>query len=157
AHREGGAGPCTRGGGVGRTAGAVPCLPRTLAADVHGSQGRRPRSLRLGPSRFSDRARAVRMPRPHGRLGLRRLPNPRGGLSGGRGTGLHARPRPGPSGGRGRRSRNVTRTVPLETLLSPVPSPHVTGNARTPISGIAIDSRRVEPGDLFVALAGEKT
>src|SRR5262249_45374891 len=36
-------------------------------------------------------------------------------------------------------------------------SPHVTGNARTPISGIAIDSRRVEPGDLFVALAGEKT
>jgi UDP-N-acetylmuramoyl-L-alanyl-D-glutamate--2,6-diaminopimelate ligase len=33
----------------------------------------------------------------------------------------------------------------------------VTGDARVPISGLTIDSRRVRPGDLFVALAGEKT
>ena len=51
----------------------------------------------------------------------------------------------------------MTRTVPLETLLSPAMSPLVTGDARTAISGIAIDSRRVKPGDLFVALQGEKT
>jgi UDP-N-acetylmuramyl pentapeptide synthase len=52
---------------------------------------------------------------------------------------------------------NVTRTMPLETLLAPLPSPLVTGDARVPISGLTIDSRRVRPGDLFVALAGEKT
>lgn len=51
----------------------------------------------------------------------------------------------------------MNRTVPLETLLVPLPSPQVAGDARTAISGIAIDSRRVEPGDLFVALQGEKT
>lgn len=51
----------------------------------------------------------------------------------------------------------MTRTVALETLLKPFGGPAVAGDARVSISGIAIDSRRVKPGDLFVALQGEKT
>jgi UDP-N-acetylmuramoyl-L-alanyl-D-glutamate--2,6-diaminopimelate ligase len=42
----------------------------------------------------------------------------------------------------------------LETLIRPLLIRRVTGDLRTEISGIAIDSRQVKPGDLFIALRG---
>ncbi|MGE5250763.1 MAG: UDP-N-acetylmuramoyl-L-alanyl-D-glutamate--2,6-diaminopimelate ligase, partial [Bacteroidota bacterium] len=43
---------------------------------------------------------------------------------------------------------------PLKQLFVDFPFPHPGGIPGTPISGIAIDSRAVRPGDLFVALRG---
>ncbi len=42
----------------------------------------------------------------------------------------------------------------LRDLLAEIPSAQVVGNMDTPISGLAYDSRRVRPGDLFVAVRG---
>ncbi len=45
----------------------------------------------------------------------------------------------------------------LETLLSQIPGVETRGDPKTPIRGIAYDSRKVKQGDLFVALKGQKT
>ncbi len=45
----------------------------------------------------------------------------------------------------------------LETLLARVPEAKLQGDPRARITGIAYDSRRVKPGDLFVAIRGQKT
>src|SRR5919109_385811 len=45
--------------------------------------------------------------------------------------------------------------VLLSALLSQVEDAHlVRGNASTEVRGIAFDSRRVSPGDVFVAISG---
>jgi len=50
------------------------------------------------------------------------------------------------------------RSVSLQTLLDSLPPEvSVTGDRRVPISAIAIDSREVRPGTLFVALRGAHT
>jgi UDP-N-acetylmuramyl-tripeptide synthetase len=48
-------------------------------------------------------------------------------------------------------------TVLLERLLAEVPEARLQGDPQTRIEGIAYDSRRVKPGDLFVAIKGQKT
>ncbi len=45
----------------------------------------------------------------------------------------------------------------LEKLLNKLPDVTARGGLQVQIDGIAYDSRRVKPGDLFVALRGEKT
>ncbi|MEO7201659.1 MAG: UDP-N-acetylmuramoyl-L-alanyl-D-glutamate--2,6-diaminopimelate ligase, partial [Candidatus Tumulicola sp.] len=51
----------------------------------------------------------------------------------------------------------ANRTVSLRDLANSLPIPgRIEGDPRTPITGIATDSRRVEPGALFVALRGER-
>ena len=45
----------------------------------------------------------------------------------------------------------------LRQLFTDFPFPHPSGLPETPISGIAIDSRKVQPGNLFVALQGGST
>jgi UDP-N-acetylmuramoyl-L-alanyl-D-glutamate--2,6-diaminopimelate ligase len=47
-------------------------------------------------------------------------------------------------------------TLRLSDLLEGVPGLRVEGNARTPINEVRDDSRLVQPGDLFVAVAGTK-
>ncbi|HEY3675149.1 MAG TPA: UDP-N-acetylmuramoyl-L-alanyl-D-glutamate--2,6-diaminopimelate ligase [Candidatus Tumulicola sp.] len=48
-------------------------------------------------------------------------------------------------------------TVPLRVLVDSLPTPgRIEGNPDTPISSIEVDSRRVRPGALFVALPGER-
>ena len=42
----------------------------------------------------------------------------------------------------------------LEELVGGVPGATLDGNGDVEISGIAYDSRRVKPGDLFVAVEG---
>ena len=50
----------------------------------------------------------------------------------------------------------ANRTVPLRVLVDSLPIPgRIEGNPDTPIGGIEVDSRRVKPGSLFVALRGE--
>jgi UDP-N-acetylmuramoyl-L-alanyl-D-glutamate--2,6-diaminopimelate ligase len=50
----------------------------------------------------------------------------------------------------------ANRTVSLRDLANSLPIPgRIEGDPRTPITGIATDSRRVEPGALFIALRGE--
>ena len=49
------------------------------------------------------------------------------------------------------------RRVPLTALLGRLPAADVSGNQDLPITGIAIDSRAVKPGELFVALRGTKS
>jgi UDP-N-acetylmuramoyl-L-alanyl-D-glutamate--2,6-diaminopimelate ligase len=48
-------------------------------------------------------------------------------------------------------------SVALTTLLDRVAWTHVAGNQRREVTSIAIDSRSVEPGALFVALRGSRT
>jgi UDP-N-acetylmuramoyl-L-alanyl-D-glutamate--2,6-diaminopimelate ligase len=48
-------------------------------------------------------------------------------------------------------------TVILEELLAPITGVRLLGDRETRIGGIAYDSRKVKPGDLFVAIRGEKT
>lgn len=45
----------------------------------------------------------------------------------------------------------------LEELLTRIPEVKLQGDPRTRIEGIAYDSRKVKPGDLFVAIKGHKT
>lgn len=45
----------------------------------------------------------------------------------------------------------------LEELLARIPGVECLGDPQTRIEGIAYDSRRVKPGDLFVAIRGQKT
>ncbi|NWG13050.1 MAG: UDP-N-acetylmuramoyl-L-alanyl-D-glutamate--2,6-diaminopimelate ligase [Acidobacteria bacterium] len=45
----------------------------------------------------------------------------------------------------------------LETLLSQISGVEIQGDPKTPIEGIAYDSRKVSPGDLFVAVRGQRT
>jgi UDP-N-acetylmuramoyl-L-alanyl-D-glutamate--2,6-diaminopimelate ligase len=47
--------------------------------------------------------------------------------------------------------------VTVGQLFAEIAGARITGNPSTEISGISIDSRKVRPGDLFVALAGAKT
>ena len=44
--------------------------------------------------------------------------------------------------------------VPLRQVLSGVSGVRIRGNAETPVSSISVDSRRIEPGALFVCLRG---
>jgi UDP-N-acetylmuramoyl-L-alanyl-D-glutamate--2,6-diaminopimelate ligase len=48
-------------------------------------------------------------------------------------------------------------TVILEKLLAPIAGVRLLGDRETRIGGIAYDSRKVKPGDLFVAIRGERT
>jgi UDP-N-acetylmuramoyl-L-alanyl-D-glutamate--2,6-diaminopimelate ligase len=51
----------------------------------------------------------------------------------------------------------ANRTVPLRVLVDSLPTPgRIEGDPDTPIAGIEVDSRRVKPGSLFVALRGER-
>ncbi len=45
----------------------------------------------------------------------------------------------------------------LQELLARIPEARLTGDSRTRVEGIAYDSRKVRPGDLFVAIRGHKT
>jgi UDP-N-acetylmuramoyl-L-alanyl-D-glutamate--2,6-diaminopimelate ligase len=47
--------------------------------------------------------------------------------------------------------------VILEELLASIPGVRLLGDPTTRIAGIAYDSRKVKPGDLFVAIRGQKT
>ena len=64
------------------------------------------------------------------------------------------RPRRGARGARGARRRRV---IPLSTREIAALTGGVTSGAGVRVTGVAIDSRAVEPGDLFVALPGERT
>ncbi|MBV9333152.1 MAG: UDP-N-acetylmuramoyl-L-alanyl-D-glutamate--2,6-diaminopimelate ligase [Candidatus Eremiobacteraeota bacterium] len=52
---------------------------------------------------------------------------------------------------------NADRTVALEPLLSRLPEARVTGDRSGSITAIEMDSRKVEPGALFVALHGAQS
>ena len=47
--------------------------------------------------------------------------------------------------------------IPLSTREIAALTGGVTSGAGVRVTGVAIDSRAVEPGDLFVALSGERT
>src|SRR5436309_10661010 len=96
------------------------------------------------------------MHRAHLGLGVRRRAGPASRIRSGRRGGLHPRPRFRASRDRRCRIRNVNRNVPLDSLVSGIESLRIAGDARVPISGITLDSRRVQPGYLFAALRGER-
>ena len=51
----------------------------------------------------------------------------------------------------------ATETMILADLLKAIPVQAVNGGAELEVRGLAIDSRRIEPGGVFVAVSGEKT